>query len=74
MTITGPSQLAEILRAAANAHDVHEHSLGLPDSDWPTRYARYIFDTKNSEASSPRLQHASGRPPELSSIRPNFPG
>ena len=44
MTITGPSQLAEILRAAANAHHIYEQSLGHPDSDWPTWYARYIFD------------------------------
>ena len=46
MTITGPSQLAEILRAAANAHHIHEQSLGHPDSDWPTWYARYIFDNE----------------------------
>ncbi len=43
MTIADPSQLAEILRAAANAHDVYEQSVGYPDSDWPTWYARYIF-------------------------------
>jgi hypothetical protein len=36
MTITGPSQLAEILRAAANAYHIYEQSLGHPDSDWPT--------------------------------------
>ena len=44
MTITSPSQLAELLRAAANAHDVYEQSLGHFDSDWPTWYARYIFN------------------------------
>ena len=44
MTITNPSQLAEMLRAAANAHHVFEQSLGHPDSEWPTWYARYIFD------------------------------
>jgi len=44
MTITGPSQLAEILRAAANAHHIYEQSLGHSDSDWPTWYARYIFE------------------------------
>jgi hypothetical protein len=46
MTITSPSQLADMLRAAANAHDVHEQSLGHSDSDWPTWYARYIFDNQ----------------------------
>lgn len=44
MTIADPSQLAEILRAAKNAHDVYEQSLSHPDIDWPTWYARYIFD------------------------------
>lgn len=46
MKITAPSQLAEILRAAANAHRVYEQSLGHPDSDWPTWYAHYIFDNQ----------------------------
>jgi len=44
VTITDPSQLANLLRAAANAHDVYERSLGHVDSDWPTWYAKYIFD------------------------------
>ena len=43
MTIANPSQLADLLRAAANAHDAYEQSLGHSDSDWPTWYARYIF-------------------------------
>jgi hypothetical protein len=51
MTITGPSQLAEILRAAANAHQVYEQSLGHPDNDWPTWYARYIFDIQTKAQS-----------------------
>jgi hypothetical protein len=51
MTITGPSQLAEILRAAAKAHHVYEQSLGHPDSDWPTWYARYIFDSQTKAQS-----------------------
>ena len=46
MTITDPSQLAEILRAAATAHHSYEQSLGHPDDDWPTWYARYMFDNQ----------------------------
>jgi hypothetical protein len=44
MTITGPSQLGEILRAAAKAHHISEQSLGHHDSDWATWYARHIFE------------------------------
>jgi hypothetical protein len=51
MTISDPSQLAQILQAAANAHDVYEQSVGHPDDDWPTWYARYIFDNQTKTQS-----------------------
>jgi hypothetical protein len=54
MAITEPLQLAEILRAAADAHHVYEQSLAHPDSDWPTWYARYIFE-KRTKAQSGML-------------------
>jgi hypothetical protein len=47
MTITGPSQLAEIPRAAANAYHIYEQSLGYPDRDWPTWYAFCEFTDKS---------------------------
>ena len=46
MTITDPSQLADMLRAAASAHDVYERSLGHFDSDWP-HGMRVTFSTIN---------------------------
>ncbi len=49
MIITDPSQLADLLRAAANAHDIYERSLGYLDSDWPTWFARYIFDKNQTK-------------------------
>lgn len=57
MTITSPSQLAVMLQAAANAHQVYEQSLGHLDRDWPTWYAHYIFDnqTKATKAQSGML-------------------
>jgi|HubBroStandDraft_4_1064222.scaffolds.fasta_scaffold824241_1 hypothetical protein len=46
MTITSPLQLADMLQAAANAHQIYEHMLGHPDGDWPMWYAHYIFDVQ----------------------------
>ena len=37
------AELAELLRAAAQAHHEYETELGRPDEDWPTWYAEWIL-------------------------------
>jgi hypothetical protein len=37
-------ELAELLRNAEKAHAEFEKSLGHPDADWPSWYAKYVLD------------------------------
>jgi hypothetical protein len=37
-------RLADLLREAEHAHAIYERHLGHPDTDWPTWYARHIYD------------------------------
>jgi hypothetical protein len=38
-----PHKLAALLREAASAHHRYEETLGAPDPDWPTWYAKYLL-------------------------------
>jgi hypothetical protein len=37
-------RLADLLREAERAHALYERQLGHSDADWPTWYARHIYD------------------------------
>ena len=46
--------LAELLRAAEQAHGAYETQLGHRDEDWPSWYARYVLERLEWMLAAPR--------------------
>ncbi len=44
-------RLADLLRAAEQAHAAYERELGRRDEDWPSWYARYMIDRLAEDSS-----------------------
>ena len=44
-------RLTALLRDAESAHGAYEKTLGHPDEDWPSWYARYILAELNGKGS-----------------------